>query len=130
MLSGIGVLKRRSEGFLKDAEVDFSRGDYDLVLFHVEQSLQLYFKYLIYLKIGDHPKIHSLTRMVRDVTELYGNEELDVFYRENIELLYLLEEAYITSRYLPRTYEKEIARRALKLSESAKEVLECIERRA
>jgi HEPN domain-containing protein len=38
-LSIVEVLKRRSEGFLKDAEEDYKRGDYDLVLFHVEQSL-------------------------------------------------------------------------------------------
>jgi HEPN domain-containing protein len=129
-LSGVEILKRRSEGFLKDAEVDYSRGDYDLVLFHVEQSLQLYLKYLIYRKIGDHPKTHSLTRLIGDVVELYEDDVLEEFYREKMELFYLLEEAYITSRYLPRTYEEEIAKRSLKLSEAVKEILECLERRA
>ncbi|MFP3952301.1 MAG: HEPN domain-containing protein [Candidatus Bathyarchaeia archaeon] len=121
------VLRRRSEGFLRDAEVDYCRGDYDLVLFHVEQSLQLYLKYLIYLKIGDHPKTHSLTRLVKDAAELYEDDALEAFYNDNIELLYLLEEAYITSRYLPRTYEEEIAKRILQFSKAAKEVFQCLE---
>lgn len=128
-MSVVEVLKRRSEGFLRDAEADYSRGDYDLVLFHVEQSLQLYLKYLIYIKIGDHPKTHSLTRLVNDVAELYEEDALEEFYSDNIELLYLLEEAYITSRYLPRTYEEEIAKRILQFSKTAKEVFKCLETR-
>jgi HEPN domain-containing protein len=126
-LSVVEVLRRRSEGFLRDAEADYSRGDYDLVLFHVEQSLQLYLKYLIYIKIGDHPKTHSLTRLVKDVAELYGDDAIEAFYNDNMELLYLLEEAYITSRYLPRTYEEEIAKRALTFSRVAREVFQCLE---
>ncbi|MEM4528884.1 MAG: HEPN domain-containing protein, partial [Desulfurococcaceae archaeon] len=32
---------------------DFDRGDYDLVLFHIEQAIQLYAKYLLYRRLGD-----------------------------------------------------------------------------
>jgi len=44
---------------------------------------------------------------------VYGGRELKEFYKENLEILYLLEEAYIASRYLPREYDREIAGRAL-----------------
>ena len=97
------------------------------MLLHVEQSMQLRLKYLIYLNIGDHPKTHSLTHLVGDVVELYKDAVLEEFYSENMELFYLLEEAHITSRYLPRSYEEEIAKRTLKFSEAAKEILECLE---
>lgn len=50
-------LKRRAMGFLEDAKSDYSREYYDLVLFHVEQFIQLYSKYLLYRKIGDYPNL-------------------------------------------------------------------------
>jgi HEPN domain-containing protein len=66
---------------------------------------------------------------MKDTAELYKEETLEKFYKENIEMLYLLEEAYITSRYLPSTYEEEIAKRALKLSNAIMGLLECLEER-
>lgn len=57
------ILKKRARAFLDSAKADFERGDYDLVLFHVEQFLQLYLKYLLYLKLGDYPKTPSVTRL-------------------------------------------------------------------
>ncbi|MCD6487905.1 MAG: HEPN domain-containing protein [Desulfurococcales archaeon] len=121
-------LKRRAKAFLDDARIDFSRGVYDLVLFHVEQFLQLYLKYLLYRKIGDYPKTHSLIRLIREVIKVYGNSLLQRFYNENLETLYLLEEAYISSRYLPRQYDKEIAERILEFAGRALEVMEWLEK--
>jgi len=118
------LLKKRAKAFLEDAKVDFARGDYDLVLFHVEQFLQLFLKYLLYQKIGDYPKTHSVVRLVRDLIKVYESKELQEFYDESLETLYLLEESYIASRYLPREYGKEIAEIILKFSEKALEVLE------
>jgi len=113
---------------LESAKADFERGDYDLVLFHVEQFLQLYLKYLLYLKLGDYPKTHSVTRLLRDLRKARRETVLDKFYDENLEMINLLEETYITSRYLPREYDEEIARRALKFAERSLEVMECLER--
>jgi len=45
-------LRRRALSFLESARADYDRGDYDLVLFHVEQFLQLYLKHLLYRKRG------------------------------------------------------------------------------
>ncbi len=122
------ILKKRAKAFLEIAEHDYSRGYYDLVLFHVEQFLQLYLKYLLYRRIGDFPKTHLLIRLFKDVLKVYDNEDLKRFYEENLEILYLLEEAYISSRYIPREYDEEIARRILDFSKKALEVLEWLER--
>ncbi len=121
-------LKRRALAFLEDAKVDFKRGSYDLVLFHVEQFMQLYLKYLLYRKLGDFPKTHSLTRLLRGFLGMYGEERIRNFFHDNLEMLYLLEEAYITSRYLAREYDEEIARRAIKFAEKALEVLTWLEK--
>ena len=123
-----GFLKKRARAFLEYAKTDYTRGYYDLVLFHVEQFLQLYLNYLIYKKIGDYPKTHSLTRFFRDVIKVYDDKRLQEFYEENLEAIYLLEETYIASRYLPREYDEEIAKRILGLADRALEVLECLEK--
>ena len=85
---------------------------------------------MLYKKVGDYPKTHSIIRLIRHVMRIYGEQELKEFYKENLEILYLLEEAYIASRYLPREYDKEIAERALRFAFKALEVLECLEKRS
>lgn len=121
------LLKRRALSFLRDARVDLDSGDYDLVLFHVEQFAQLYAKYLIYRKLGDFPKVHTLVKLLRDLARVYEDCELGKFISENLEALYLLEESYISSHYVPREYEREVALRAINLGEKLLEVFRCLE---
>ena len=93
----------------------------------MEQFLRLYFKYLLYRRIGDYPKAHSLIRLIRDAIKVYGDDRLREFYEGDLEALYLLEEAYIASRYLPRQYDGEIAGRVLRFAERALEVVRWLE---
>jgi len=58
-------LRDKKMAFLRSAHDDFSRGHYDLVVFHVGQFIQLYLKHLLYVKIGDYPKTHSLMYLTR-----------------------------------------------------------------
>lgn len=122
------ILRRRAESFMRYAVDGFNRGDYDLVLFHVEQAIQLYAKYLLYKKLGDFPKTHSVVRLLKDLAKVYESGELDNILGSNIELLYLLEESYITSRYIPREYDPEIALRALNLGNKLLEVFRWLEK--
>lgn len=124
------LLKKRALSFLRDAKFDLESGDYDLMLFHAEQFAQLYSKYLVYKRIGDFPKTHSLTRLLRDLVKIYDDCGLKVFLDKNLESLYFLEEAYISSRYLPREYDREIALRILTLCEKLLEVFTCLESRS
>jgi len=66
------ILKRRALAFLRDAKEDFNKEDYDLVMFHVEQFIQLYAKYLLYRKLGDFPKMHSIIKLLRDLARVYN----------------------------------------------------------
>jgi len=121
-------LKRRALAFLEDARSDFMREEYDLVLFHVEQFVQLYLKHLLYLKLGEFPKTHSPSELFKLLARVYNREEVIGFYRENLDMLNLLEDAYISSRYLPRTFSREVAERALAFSERLLEVFSWLER--
>jgi HEPN domain-containing protein len=126
-LVGFDLLKKRALSFLRDAKTDFENGDYDLVLFHVEQFVQLYSKYLMYRKIGDYPKTHSLMRLLNEIVKIYSDCGLKELLNEYLEAFYLLEESYISSRYLPREYDRNIASRILNLSEKLLEVFKCLE---
>jgi HEPN domain-containing protein len=117
------VLKRRALGLLNNARDNFQRGEYDLVLFHVEQFLQLYLKRILYEKIGTYLKTHSLTSLLKELQKVYEDKALFELYNSNIETINLLEDAYLTSRYLPREYDKEVAEKVLKFAEKALEVL-------
>ena len=120
-------LKRRALAFLEDARSDFMREEYDLVLFHVEQFVQLYLKHLLYLRLGDFLRTRSPSELFKLLARVYNREEVMEFYRENLEMLALLEDAYNSSRYLPRTFSREVAERALALSERLLEVFSWLE---
>ena len=120
-------LKRRSKIFLEHAYIDFNNGNYDLALFHAEQALQLYVKYLLYKKLGEFPKTCSLTRLVKELVKVYGSLELHQLYNEYVEVFHVLEDSYIASRYLPREYDKVIAEKVFKFVEKVLEVLKCLE---
>ena len=124
---GFELLRRRALSFLRDAKVDLDSGDYDLALFHIEQFAQLYSKYLMYRKLGDFPKVHSLVRLLRDLARVYGDCRLGEFISQNLEALYLLEESYISSRYIPREYDREVALRVINLGGRLLEVFRCLE---
>lgn len=122
------ILKRRSLGFLRNAKDNFERGEYDLSIFHVEQAIQLYLKFLLYKKVGVYPKTHSLTGLFKEIIKVFDREDIKKFFDQNFEMINLLEDAYITSRYLPREYDKELAERILRFAERAMEVMECLEK--
>ena len=123
------ILRKRALGFLENAKDNFNREEFDLVLFHVEQFLQLYLKYLLYRKVGTYPKTHSLTYLLKEVIKAYDDDRLRELLGENLEALNLLEDAYITSRYVPREYDRELAERILAFAKRALEVLEWAENR-
>ncbi len=58
----IRKLKERSRKFKDAAEFHFSRGDYDLAAFNLEQSLQLLLKAKLLEGGVEFPKIHGLRR--------------------------------------------------------------------
>jgi Uncharacterized conserved protein related to C-terminal domain of eukaryotic chaperone, SACSIN len=53
-------LRERALQFLEMSKTAAERGFYELALFHAEQALQLYVKYLIHRRLSDFPKTHFL----------------------------------------------------------------------
>jgi HEPN domain-containing protein len=124
---GVEFLKERALQFLEMSKASAERGFYELALFHAEQALQLYTKYLIY-KLGDFPKTRFLRDLLDKVLELYGAVcNLDDFLRRRSAVLALLEHAYITSRYLPFKARREDYEVAHETVEEALGVFRCLE---
>lgn len=123
------TLLERSRRFRETASYQIRRGFYDLAAFSLEQALQLYIKALL-IKLGvGYPRTHSLRRLLRLIGEadpaLSGLVER-LLEKYSVELA-ALEDAYVTSRYVPREFEEGEVKR---LERVVREVIESLEGRA
>ncbi|MEM0000378.1 MAG: HEPN domain-containing protein [Desulfurococcaceae archaeon] len=103
----VNSLLERSRRFYESALFQIEKGFYDLAMFSFEQSLQLLLKAAL-LSLGvDYPRTHSIRRLLELVHELTGDEDVKELWVEHSVELALLEDAYITSRYVPRDFRAE-----------------------
>jgi HEPN domain-containing protein len=110
-------LLERSRRFLETAELQlnrgFYRGFYDLAVFSLEQSLQLYLKAYL-LKLGlEFTKTRSVRRLLELIYKVTNSEEIRNALANYAVELGSLEDAYITSRYVAREYSEGEARKLL-----------------
>jgi len=56
----MSFLRDRAEEFLDNAKYNLGKGFYNLVMFDIEQFIQFYSRFLIYLKLGDYPKTRDV----------------------------------------------------------------------
>ena len=104
-MNGSGeFLKKRAIEFWERADEDLQKGRYNLSVLDMEQAVQLWLKYLIYLKAADFPKIHYFDNLISNLSEIYESKDILSFYEEHILEFRSLEDAYITSRYFPREF--------------------------
>lgn len=120
----INFLKERAREFFERALEDFEKKRYNLCAFDLEQSLQLFLKYLIAKKVGEWPQTHYLIELLERLVEVYEKKEIFDFYKNNELFFDDLSEAYFTSRYYPRTFRKEVVE---KLIEKTKEFISFLE---
>lgn len=100
-------LKERAESFRTTADYHIGKKDYPLAAFDLEQAAQLYLKYYLFLKIKYYPPIHSLKMILSEIGKAYQKEDkIEKFKDKYIHLISELENAYITSRYLPTEFTK------------------------
>ena len=94
--------------------------DYDIAAFMADQAVQLYLKSVILELTGEVPRVHAARQLMHILKDLLGEPKpVDDFVRENRSLLIRLEEAYISSRYMPREYEKDEAEELVNFAEKA-----------
>ncbi|MCX8169831.1 MAG: HEPN domain-containing protein [Candidatus Methanomethyliaceae archaeon] len=110
----VEVIKRRAEAFLKNAKYLLEIGEWDLSIFNLEQYCQLILKYKLLIKTGSYPRTHSLRRLIRELSKISPKLESLIKDEDKLHYIARLEEAYLTSRYIPYVYEESEARSLLK----------------
>lgn len=116
-------LLRRSKEFLNTAEYQTNQGFYDLAVFSLEQALQLFLKSKILAQGINYPRTHSVRELLEILSKISPeNRKLTI---KNILQKYLLElgmleDAYITSRYIMRKFTKQETE---KLTKTVKEII-------
>lgn len=96
-------LKKRAQEFARDAELAIKEKRWNSAAFHLEQVCQLWLKHCLFLKWKDFPKTHSLRELLLELKKAYQNQKksIEKFIKDNQHVIGDLEQAYITSRYLP-----------------------------
>lgn len=116
-------LLRRSERFMETADYQLKRGFYDLAVFSLEQALQLFLKAKLLANGVDYPRTPSVRALLEVLMEVAQEERSAIKHILDTYLMDLgvLEDAYITSRYVMRDFRREEAER---LARVVREVME------
>jgi len=115
------LLRKRALNFLKNAKDLFKKGIFDIAAFNLEQFCQLYLKYKLFMEIGEFPKTHSIRDLLLELGKASSKKgEVRKFLTANISTIKNLENAYITSRYIPIEFEKEEVNEMLKFVKNFK----------
>ena len=97
---------------------------FDLAAFNIQQSVELYLKYKLFLLAGDYPKTHSI-KLLKEIGKVTAKlEEVRSFMDEHIDGISNLENAYITSRYIPSEFERKEVENMLNLAKRIKEFVD------
>jgi HEPN domain-containing protein len=116
-------LLKRSRDFLETAEYQITKGFYDLAAFSLEQTLQLFLKAKVLAEGVDYPRTHSVRALLEILSEIVPENKKSKVkgVLENYLLeLGVLEDAYITSRYVMREFTK---KEVEKLAKAVKEMM-------
>jgi HEPN domain-containing protein len=119
-------LLKRSKDFLETAEYQIGKGFYDLAAFSLEQALQLFLKAKVLAEGVDYPRTHSVRALLEILLELVPVDKKSSVkgVLENYLLeLGVLEDAYITSRYLMREFTRQEVE---KLAKAVKEIMKIV----
>jgi HEPN domain-containing protein len=115
----IKILKRRAETFLRHAKEALEHEEFDFACFSSEQAAQLFIKSMMLELTGEVPRLHKVREMLYLLSKSVPEMEKQIieFVEKNKEKLRALDDAYITSRYLPSVCTNEEAEMLVKLAE-------------
>jgi len=116
--------KDRADAFLDTAIYNFEKGRYDLAAFNIEQAIQLYIKTKLLELLGEFPRTHSLVTLLRELSKVFKEEEVERFVKENIGMLTKLSDVYITSRYYTREFYKDEVKELIEFAYKVRRLLE------
>ena len=120
----VGKFKEKADAFLDTAIYNFEKGRYDLAAFNIEQAIQLYIKTKLLELLGEFPRTHSLVALLRELSRVFKEEEVERFVKENIGMLTKLSDVYITSRYYTREFYEDEVKELIEFAYKVRRLLE------
>lgn len=115
------ALRRRSSEYMQTYEFHVSRGMYALAIFDLEQALQLHVKARLLEEGVAYPRTHSIRRLLELLAGVKNDDRLREVVRKYAVELKLLEEAYISSRYVATEFSEE---EVVRVKRAVEEVME------
>lgn len=109
-------LKENALDFFKLAEYSLKNEMLNLSLFNMEQAIQLACKYKLFTLTGNFPHTHDIIYLLREIVKLTNNANLDKLLKNEITTLTLIQNAYISARYLPFSVDKDAVIKALEIT--------------
>jgi len=106
----VRYLAERASEFLRTAEYQMSNGFHSLAAFSLERSLQLFLKAKLLAMGVEYPRTHSVRRLLEMLSEVSEEGQKGVarsLLQRYLLELGVLEDAYITSRYVAREFRRE-----------------------
>ena len=123
----VNLLRDRSLRMLGSAKRNLVDENFDIAAFMADQAVQLYLKSVILEMTGEVPRIHAVRQLLRALKDLLDEPDLiDGFVVENRSMLIRLEEAYISSRYMARVYERDEAEELVNFAEKVIEFVKSV----
>lgn len=117
-------LKNRAIKFLANAKDLYGDEEYDLAAFNTEQSIQLFLKYALWVKLGDYDRVHQISKLLQDLSEVIEDKRvIEELRKENSRVIRELESAYIESRYLPSEYQQNQVEEMLEFADKIKKLV-------
>jgi len=115
------ALRRRSSEYMQTYEFHVSRGMYALAIFDLEQALQPHVKARLLEEGVAYPRTHSISRLLELLAGVKNDDRLREVVRKYAVELKLLEEAYISSRYVATEFSEE---EVVRVKRAVEEVME------
>jgi HEPN domain-containing protein len=100
-------LRKRAREHIETYEFHLSHAIYALAVFDLEQALQLSVKASLLEEGVAYPRTHSIRRLLELLADVRNDEKLRGKIREYAVELRLLEEAYISSRYVATEFSED-----------------------
>jgi HEPN domain-containing protein len=118
-------LTERAERFYSLGKRLLEEETLDLAAFHFQQAAELWLKYQLFEELGDYPKTHSLKALIGDLPAVSNLEsELKSLFDQRIDVISNLQNAYITSRYLPGDFRQKEVKNMQELVTELKHLLQ------
>lgn len=119
-------LLKRSRDFSETADYQINNHLFDLATFSLQQALELFLKSKILAQGAEYPKTHSVRKLLKLLLEITTENKRaivkEILDRHLLELG-ILEDAYITSRYVTREFSREEVEI---LSKTVKEIMRVV----